>query len=373
MLKLHKSDDLPEVAVTVSNETVIRVAILTMVMIIVFFSFKKAEHALLLIFTAFFLSIALNAPVYWVSRHIPGKRKGSRALATTLSFLLVILLLGAFIALIVPSLVKQTDNLVKAAPHLVTNLKSQHSAFGRFIRAHNLNKQVNTFASQLSSKLNGISGKAFTTAKRVGSSIFSVLTILVLTFMMLVEGPRWGKFFKNVLPDRHHSLAERIGRDMYKVIRGYVNGQVLLAALASVLIMPAVLLLHISYPAGIMVVIFICGLIPLIGHTIGAAIVTLIALIHSPSAALIILLYYMVYIAVENYIIQPKIQSNSTNMSPLLVFMSVVIGLSFSGIFGGLIAIPLAGCIRIAVLEYLYSKKIINGPELHQAITPETK
>jgi predicted PurR-regulated permease PerM len=374
MLKFHRSnDELPEVAVTISNETVIRVALLTTLLIILFFAVRRAEHALLLIFVAFFLTIALNAPVYWISRQIPGKRRGSRAVATTLSFLFVIVVLGVIIAGVIPPLVKQTDNLIKAAPHLVTELRSQNGSIGKFIRHYHLQKQINTFSSQLSTRLQHGSGSAFDTAKHVGSSIFSLLTILVLTFMMLVEGPKWLHFAKDILPDKHHRLADRMGRDMYKVVRGYVNGQVILAALASILIMPAVLLLHINYPAAIMVIIFICGLIPLIGHTIGAAIVTIVAAFHSPTSALIILVYYWLYILIENYIIQPKIQSNTTNMSPLLVFASVIIGLSFGGIFGGLVAIPIAGCIRIIVLEYLYSKKIIDGPEFKQATTPDTK
>jgi predicted PurR-regulated permease PerM len=191
--------------------------------------------------------------------------------------------------------------------------------------------------------------------------------------MMLVEGPRWLAFGRDVVPDKHHNLADRLSKDMYKVIRGYVNGQVILATLASLLIMPAVLALHIGYAAGLMVVIFTCGLIPMIGHSIGAVIVTIVALFHSTTAAVIILAYYMLYIQIENYIIQPKIQSNTTNMSPLLVFISLVIGLSFGGIIGGLVAIPVGGCIRIAILEYLYSRDIIDAPEFRAVTTLETK
>jgi predicted PurR-regulated permease PerM len=373
MLKLHKSENPSEVAVTVTNETFIRLALLTVGLIILFFAVKKAEHALVLIFVSFFLTIALNAPVYSLSRHLPGKRKGNRALATTISFLIVIIALGAFIAIIVPPLIHQTDRLVNAAPRSVKDLRSQNSAVGKFIRQHNLEKQVNTIATQLSDRLQHIGGTAFSTAKHVGESIFSVLTILVLTFMMLVEGPRWMGFFKEVLPDKHHNLADRLLADMYKVIRGYVNGQVILAAIASVAIMPAVLLLHISYPAGLIVVIFICGLIPLVGHSIGAVIVSTVALFHSPEAALIILLYYIVYIQLENYIIQPKLMANTTNMSPLLVFGAVIVGISFSGIFGGLLAIPVAGCIRIILLEFLRAKKIIDTPEFNSITSPEAK
>jgi predicted PurR-regulated permease PerM len=98
----------------------------------------------------------------------------------------------------------------------------------------------------------------------------------------------------------------------------------------------------------------------MVGHTIGAAIVTVVALFTSPLSALGILLWYFTYQQIENYLIQPKLQANATNMSPLLVFMSVVIGVSFSGLLGGLVAIPIAGCIRVAILDYLESRDLID-------------
>jgi predicted PurR-regulated permease PerM len=147
---------------------------------------------------------------------------------------------------------------------------------------------------------------------------------------------------------------------MYRVVRGFINGQVLLAALASLLIVPMLFILHISYPIALMVVVFICGLIPMVGHTIGAIIVTAVALFTSPLTALIILAYYILYQQIENYLIQPRIQANSTDMSPLLIFMSVIIGVSFGGLFGGLFAIPVAGCIRIFVLDFLSRRGYIN-------------
>jgi predicted PurR-regulated permease PerM len=167
-------------------------------------------------------------------------------------------------------------------------------------------------------------------------------------------------------------MSDRLSVDMYRVIKGYVNGQVFLAALASLLILPAILALHISYPAALIVIVFVCGLIPMVGHTIGAIIVTTVALFHSLTSAIIILAYYILYQQIENYLIQPKIQANSTNMSPLLVFMSVVIGVTFGGIFGGLLAIPVAGCLRIALLEYLRTKQLIDQKEF-EAATTETK
>ena len=136
----------------------------------------------------------------------------------------------------------------------------------------------------------------------------------VLTFMMLVEGPKWVGFYRDLIPDKHHRVADSVAEDMYRVIKGFFNGQVLLAGIAAILIIPAVLTLHISYPAALFVIIFICGLIPLFGHTIGAIIITSVALFNSTTAAIIILAYYIIYQQLETYILQPKIQANSTNM-----------------------------------------------------------
>ena len=372
MVHFRKPDSVPEVAITVTFRTFLRVTLLVVATIVLLASLHKAAHALLLIFAAFFLALALNGPVYWLSRRLPGKRRGSRSLATTLSFLIVIILLGGFFASIAPPLVRQTESFINTAPRLVKDFRSQDSTTGRIIRKYHLEKQVDSVSSQLSSRLKHAGGAAFSTLQKVSSSVFSLLTILVLTFMMLVEGPRWLAFFKDVVPDRHHEMFDRLSHDMYRVIKGFVNGQVTLAALASVLIIPAVLLLHIGYPAALMVIIFVCGLIPMVGHTIGAVIVTLVALFHSTSSAVIILVYYILYQQIENYLIQPRIQANSTNMSPLLVFMSVIVGVSFGGLFGGLVAIPVAGCLRIATLEYLRSQKIIDTPQFDK-VTTETR
>ncbi|HVV26042.1 MAG TPA: AI-2E family transporter [Candidatus Saccharimonadales bacterium] len=373
MIHFRRDRETPEVALAIPFETLFRIAVFIIGTVVVLAALHKAAHALVLIFTAFFLALALNSPVYWLSRRLPGRRKGSRALATTLSFLIVIVLLGAFIASLAPSLVRQTENFADAAPRLVKDLKSQNSATGKLIRKYHLQDQVNDVSSQLSTRLQHSGGTAWSAVQRLGSSVFSLLAILALTFMMLVEGPRWIKFFREVIPDRHHPMADRLMNDMYKVIKGYVNGQVFLAALASLFIVPAVLLLHISYPAALVVIIFVCGLIPMVGHTIGAIIVTLVALFHSTTSAVIILAYYILYQQIENYLIQPRIQANSTNMSPLLVFASVVVGVSFGGLFGGLVAIPVAGCIRIALLEYLHSRHIIGTAEFKQVTTEETR
>jgi predicted PurR-regulated permease PerM len=361
MFNFRSKDKLtPSVNITISNRTIVRIVALVILSLIGFAALKQAQHALILIFTAFFLSLALNGPVHWLALRLPGKRKGSRAAATAISFLLIILVLGGFLASIVPPLVRQTSNFISAAPGLVEQARDQNGTFGHFIAKYKLENQVDKISHQVSDRLSNAGGAAVGSLTKIGSSLFSILTILALTFMMLVEGPRWMRFFKDLIPDEHQARAERLALDMYKVVRGYVNGQVVLAFIAACLLLPALLILHVSYPAALVVVVFVCGLIPLVGHTLGAIIVTLVALFHSPVSAALILAYYILYQQIENYIIQPRIQANSTNMSPLLVFVAVVVGVNFGGLFGGLVAIPLMGCFRIFLLDYLRTRHMIE-------------
>lgn len=366
MIRFRKDKEIPEVALTISLVTFVKIALFIISTVLLLAALHRAAHALLLIFTAFFLTLVLNSPVSALARSLPGRWRGSRALATSLSLLIVVLLFVGFVASFGPPLANQTENFVSAAPNIVKDFRDQRSTTGHLIRKYHLENQVNELSNQLSSRIKHVGGSAFSTIQRIGTSIFSLLTILVLTFMMLVETPRWLSFAREIVPKNHHSMAKRLSNDMYRVIKGYVNGQMLLAAIAAGLMLPGLLFFHVSYPAALVVVVFVCGLIPMVGHTIGAIIVSIVALFHSAGSAVGIFAYYLLYQQIENYLIQPRIQANTTNMSPLLVFASLVVGVSFGGLFGGLVAIPVAGCLRIALLEYLRSQQIIDTPEFEK-------
>lgn len=358
-----------QVEITVSNKTVLRVLALVLGSVLLLAAVRQATHALTLIFIAFFLALALNAPVHWVASRLPGKRKGSRALATATAFLIVVVVLGAFLASIVPPLVRQTTSFIDSVPGLIEDLNDESTTLGRYVERYSLRSQVESLSEQASSWTSNLTGSAFDTAGRIGSSIASALTVLVLTFMMLIEGPRWVRIGRRLTPDGKEAHIETLVRSMYRVVKGYVNGQVILASMAAVLLLPVLIIMDVSYPFALMVIVFICGLIPMVGHLIGATLVSLVALFTSPWAAIVVLGYYILYQQIENYAVQPRVQANTTDMSPLLVFSSVVIGVSFSGLLGGLIAIPVAGCLKILVLDYLVRSGLIEASRVPEIET----
>lgn len=361
-LPFRRSSEAQEVSITISARTFYKFLALIISTILLLSILSKASHALVLIFTAFFLAVALNAPVTWVARHLPGALKGRRGLATSLATFLVVGSLVVFIASMVPPIAKQSSSLISRAPQLVRDLRDSDSDVGRFIKKYHLSAQVDTLTDQVTARVQRAGSSAVTTFSSFTSRILSLLTVIVLTFMMLVEGPYWIDFGLRLLPKERRKTAKRLSADMYKVVKGYVNGQVLLAFIAAWMLLPGLLIFNVSYPIALMAVVFICGLIPMVGHTIGAILVSLVALITSPLSALGILLYYFLYQQIENYLVQPRLQANATNMSPLLVFASLVIGLSFGGILGGLVAIPVAGCLRVLLLDYLESRDLIPDP-----------
>lgn len=359
MPRLFSKDD-SDIEVAISMHSIVRTIIAVVVAFIALMAISRSLHTLTLIGIAFFLALALNAPVHWLSKHIPGRRRGSRTLATFISIIFILALLVGFVMAFVPPLTKQTTRFIESVPQIVSDTRNGEGPIGSFVERYHLQGQVETISDKLSERVDNLSLTAIDTAGRVGSSIVSVLTVLVLTVMMLLEGPRWSRLLAQFIPQRRKKHVLGLAEKMNKVIQGFVNGQVTLAAIAATLILPVFLIMDVDYAIALTVIVFICGLIPMVGHFIGATIATTVALFQSVPAAIVVLAYYILYQQIENYVVQPRVQANTTNMSPLLVFMSVIIGVNFGGLLGGLVAIPVAGCIRILMLDYLESRDLLT-------------
>lgn len=367
-MRLFKHGDPEVVEIAISTKTIIRIITLLMAAALLVVAIKVSAHSLVLIGTAIFLGVALNAPVRWLSSHLPGKKRGNRKLATTISVLVVICALIGFVWAIVPPVARQSGSFISNVPHLITDLRDNNTPVGKFVHRYKLQNQITKYSSELTNKLGSIGSSALSAVSSVGSSIFALVTVLVLTIMVLLEGPTWVALGYGLLPKNKRAHAKKLADSMLRVVQGYVNGQVILAAMAAVLIVPVFFIMGVSYPIALMFIVFICGLIPMVGHTVGAIICTIIALFTSLPAALVVLGYYILYQQIENYAVQPKVQANSTNMSPLLVFVAVLLGASFGGLLGALVSIPIMGCIRIIVIDYLERHDILSPDQVRAAI-----
>ncbi len=210
----------------------------------------------------------------------------------------------------------------------------------------------------------------FDTATRIGSTIISIITVLVLTFMMLIEGPVWLKKFWAAQPAAKRERGKRLAYRMYRVVTGYVNGQFLVAIIAGGFALVALLIASTLYDVSINAIalagiIALTGLIPMIGATIGAAVVVVVCLFTSVPLALTMAVFFLIYQQVENITIQPYIQSRQNELTPLLVFVAALVGVGFGGLLGGFVAIPAASCLKILIEDYFARKK--NAVEAREA------
>lgn len=344
-----------QVEISISTATLVRVVVTVLAIFLIIGLMREMADALVIVFVAFFLALALNAPVHWLASHFPGKRRGSRTLGTSVAFLIVVAVIGGLMALIVPGAIRETGSFVQSIPSIADSIRDENSSIGHFVQTYNLQDDIDDFTGSIVDTAKSSSGKIFSS---IGSGFVATLSTLVLTFMMLVEGPGWLRRGKGLIPRQRRERVTRILSDMYGVIRGYVNGQVTLALIASLIILPVMLLADVPYAAALAVVVFVAGLIPMLGHYVGATIVTLVALTNSWVSALVVLSFYILYQQIENYAVQPRVQANTTNMSPLLVFLAVVLGANLSGLLGAVVAIPVAGCLRIIVLEALRTRGV---------------
>jgi predicted PurR-regulated permease PerM len=349
--------------ITISNRTIVRVLVVVLISFIVVKFIIKVDHALELIFFAFFLSLALNPAIRGIAKWLKIK---SRSLATAIAYLFVIVFLTVFIALVVPPLVRQTINFARDIPQTVNNLQHSNSPAGRFVKHYKLESQIHNLSQYLKSHVSNLKEPVISTATKLGDALISALVIFVLTFMMLVEGPEWVDKMSKVKFFADNKWRVDIVRRMYKIITGYVYGQVLLALISGGIALIALVvtssLLNVSVNsvalAGIVVV---TGLVPMVGHVIGGAIVVLACLFVSWPLALIMAIFLLVYQQIENVTIQPYLQAKYNELTPLLVFASALIGIAVGGLLGAFVAIPAAGCLRVAAKGYLKHQRQITA------------
>lgn len=347
-----KSDK--HIVINIDSPTVIRVLALTVFTLIALRFIQNISHSLVLIFVAFFLALALNPAVSKISHML---RVKSRVLATGIAYIMVLAVLSLFVTFVVPPLVRQTVDFIQDVPSTIEDFRRTDSPVNRFAETYNIEQQVDQFASDLGSRLDDISGPVLSTAGRIGSTVASTIVVLVLTFMMLVEGPAWMKRFWSVQSPAKRAHRQEIVRKMYRVVTNYVNGQVFIAALGGFFATIAIFILSQIFDAPVNAIalggiIALFALLPLIGTIIGSVIVVLACLLVSWPLAIAVAIYFIVYQQLENVTIQPYVQSRGNNLTPLTVLVAALIGVGFGGFLGALVAIPAAGCIKILVEDY---------------------
>lgn len=316
-------------------------------------AFASASQVFVLIVISLFFAMGLNPAVLFMER-----RGLSRAKAVTATVSLVIGFVGVFIWIAAPLIIDQVNALINNAPQLISDLKSNST-----INELNINYGiVDTVQNRVEASIKdgkfviGAFGGVIGVGKAVVSGAFSVLTILVLTLYFLASLPTLTKDAYRLVPASRRERVAKITDAIIFRVGAFVGGQITISFFASIFIFMLGFALDLPYKSALALVVFVCGLIPLIGHFIGMTIVTLIALTVSPLIAAIALASYIIYVQFENYILTPRVMKRALSIPALVTIIAALIGTSLLGLVGGILAVPIAAAVLLILDEVVYPK-----------------
>lgn len=314
-----------------------------------------SKQVLTWILIALFVALALNPFVEFLMRR--GIRRRGAAIGIT--YLLLLFSIAGLGSAFVPTLVSEVDEFVDAVPGFVDDLTEGRGRLGFLERDYQIVDRVQDAVGDLEiSRVLGVSGTAVAVTKGVVTAIVALITIAVLSFFMLLEGPRWIERGLSLLSDESRPRWERVGHDIYATVGGYVAGALTIALVAGVTSAIALSILGVSYAIALALLVALLDLIPLAGATIATVLVSVVAFLDAGvTIGLITLAWFVVYQQVENHALYPLVYSRTVQLSPLAILIAVLIGASLAGILGALAAIPLAGTIQVLLVEWLRSRQ----------------
>jgi predicted PurR-regulated permease PerM len=322
-----------------------------------------AREVITWILIAVFLALALNPVVAFFQRH--GIRR--RGLAAGTTFVLSILAVAGLGSAIVPILVDEIGDFADALPGYVEDLTAGRGPLGFLETDYQISERVRQAVEEgnVAERILGASGTALAIAEGILTAVVAVITIAVMTFFMLLEGPSMVDRFLGQLPPSSASRWRRILHQIYLTVGGYVSGALLIALVAGLGSSLLLWLLGVPYAFALGLVVALLDLVPLAGATIATILVSTIAFLDSVPVGIAVLAYFVVYQQVENHVLYPLVYSRTVELSPLVILIAVLIGASLAGILGALAAIPVAGTIQVLVREWLEYRRevaIATGP-----------
>ncbi len=322
----------------------------------------KALVGLIIVGIAIFLAIAIQPLAARINRLT---KRDNSSVSSALAYGLIIVILGLIISVVAPVVVDESVQFVRQLPTTFENTIGGWdgiNSFGQTIGIDNLQQEILTgvrnFSNNFVSDFGNFVLAGVGTISQVATAV--VLT-LVLTLLFALEGPGLVKQFWAMLEGKHQNKAirawQRLASRIAEVISTYVSKQVLVAVLDGCVVTVAVLLLSITcgfssnlaLPMGLLALVFY--LIPMFGPIISATLITLLLFFSSPIAAIIFLIFYIIYEQIENNFIAPKIQGDALNLPTALILTAIIIGMYMFGLIGAIVAIPIAGCIKVIFEE----------------------
>jgi len=317
--------------------------------LVVMYLLVEIRSTLLLLGIAIFLAVALGPAVDLFSRWMP------RAAAILVVYLLIFLAFAGVLALVVPPVIDGASDLSRDIPNYIDDLRN-NGTFRNFDNKYNVTEGLKEEADKLPSRLGDAAGAIQSIATGAFNAAFQMLTILTMTFFLLLDGKRIVAFVLRRFGRKREGRQERlyeVAARIYKSTAGYVAGALTISTINGIITLIVLMLLGVDFAIPLAVLMAFFGLIPLVGATIGGVIILLVTLFTNfPQATIIYAIVLILYQQLENNVLQPFVYKRTVNVPPLAVIVAILAGAALLGIVGALIAIPIAAALQIVLREF---------------------
>ena len=309
-----------------------------------------AQSVLILVALSAFFAVSLNPIVTALTRQT--RVPMPRWTAVLVVGIGVLAIVAGFLAIIVPPVSREVTALVHQVPHLLNEAQDQSTWLGRMEAKYHVFAKVESTVDSKSFGANALSG-VVGAGKYVLDMLTSTLAVVALTIYFLAGLPNVVNAVFRTVPASRRLRARAIGDEILVQVGRYMLGSLLNASIAGLATFVWSVVFGIPYPAALGVMVALMDMVPVIGSTIGGAIVTLVALSVSIPVALATLAFYVAFRITEDYLLLPTVMRHAVNVPPIVTIVAVLIGGALMGLIGALLAIPTAAALKLVTQEAL--------------------
>jgi predicted PurR-regulated permease PerM len=327
-----------------------------------------ARGVLLTVLIGFLLAAGLDPLVRALEQR--GMRRGTAVLTILLAAVTAAVLM--FWLGLRPA-ISQAVEFAGQLPELLNRLSTRFTGtgFADWLVQDEVAERLRSVLDDIAAFLFAEAGAIVGVLASVAGAVFSAFTIAAVTVYLMLALPRIKAFAGRALGDetRVGVLAEALRR-----VGGYVTGQLGICACAGVTSTIVFLILGVPYAALLGLIVAVLDAIPQVGATLGAVVATAVALTQSVGVAVAVVVFFVIYQQVENFLIAPRVFASAVSLSPITVFISVLLGGAIGGFIGVILALPIAAALKV-IFRHVFREQLgtIEGRDVPDLLRPPVR
>jgi predicted PurR-regulated permease PerM len=297
------------------------------------------------------ISVFFALALFPVVDRVDNLVRAPRALIILVVYVLLLAAVGVIGYVVVPSLVKQVQQIAHDAPRYAADLR-HNATFRHYDNRYHITTKLVQDLHRLPQLLGHLVGPLKDVTVQAASFIGQVTTVLAISFLLVLHGREYVKLGLSLV-GREQQRYRQLIRDINRAVADYVLGNIVISGLATIATWVVLTILGVPYALALGLLVGFFDLLPLVGATLGAIFVGLATLtVHFPTATIVWVAFIIVWQRFEDYVVQPMVYGRALRVNPIVTIVSVLAGASLLGVLGALLAIPVAAAIQIILRDW---------------------